>query len=189
MALTVPQNKARGGGPPPPPRKANPSTPPPKSAATAEATAQRINNRREGLIGVSQIGAFLCTVRGKFADVATIDMYAPATCHELALVAEENAVLGKGLDMLAAAGPYTQLLTTGLPFLLQLAANSGKLDWRVGQQLGVMDPAILAEKARTAIELMALEAQAAAAQAQQEAAQQRAAMEKMTRESTDGNTQ
>lgn len=145
--LRAPSQKA----PAPPARKAIPAAP----AAAASDNAARLKARTDGLIGLVQIGAFLATVRGQFADVGAISQYGQQLAEETAAVGEEVEWLGNTLDMLAAAGPYTKLLTIAMPFGLQLMANRGKLDWRVAHNLGVVDPVILAERARQEIRAMA----------------------------------
>jgi hypothetical protein len=170
MALNVP----KGRPPQPPQRKPQPATSVAKvvTAPTAiDATMARIDSRREGLVGLAQIGAFFATIQGRFADVGTINMYGEDTCREVALIGEESALIGKGLDMLAAAGPYTKLLTTAVPMVLQFMANRGKIDWKAASQLGVMDPQLVAEKAKADIRAMAEAAAREAQLAQQRAAQ------------------
>lgn len=164
--LRAPQQKAPA---PPPARKQVAAAP------TVDERAGRLKARTEALIGLAQIGAFMATVRGDFADVGAINQYGMEAATEVAEVGEEVEWLGNTLDMLAVAGPYTKLLTVMLPFGLQLAANRGKLDWRLAQNLGVVDPVILAERAKAEIREMAeRQAMLAEQQAMQHAQEQRA---------------
>ena len=55
-------------------------------------------------------------------------MHGPKVARELVLLGKTNEPVGKVLDLLGQAGPYTGIIFVTLPLLAQLAVNHERID-------------------------------------------------------------
>jgi hypothetical protein len=142
--------------------------------------------REQGLLGIFQVSAAICVMRGLYPDAGACTVHGPAISHEAAVLAESNEGIAKGLDYLIQMGPYSALLTAVLPFGLQIAANHGRIDADKASGLGVMDPATLEAKVKADVERQKLEFTRQAEEAKRANAEMVAAHERFTRETGHG---
>jgi hypothetical protein len=69
------------------------------------------------------------------------------------MLAESNDGIASVVDYLTEAGPYMGLLTVMLPFVLQLAANHGRIDAsKLSPEFGVYPPDVLEGRVRSEME-------------------------------------
>jgi len=144
------------------------------TAAATPVRSLRTQAREEALNGLGQVGSLIAVMRGWYADAGAIAQHGPKLSHEVALLGEQHEQIASWLDYLTESGPYMGLMKAGLPFLMQLSANHGKLDHtKLPPETGVIDPALLEKKVRAEMsvasallleEIRALEAKAAEAQ-------------------------
>jgi hypothetical protein len=112
----------------------------PKAASPAGA-AQAAEARKAGIDGLLQLtGAVMVTFPGCRADAAALALHGEALSDALASTAAADERLGRALDRLLTAGPYTALVMAVVPLGAQIAANHGVLP--VGF-MGAEDPAKL----------------------------------------------
>jgi hypothetical protein len=132
-----------------PPRKTTGRAATPKNTPVQITT---LNDRRtEGLIGVSQLAQGLLLMVGQYADAATIGKLFPPLAKEVANIADEHDIVARPVDLLIQVGPYGALIATGLPFVLQIAANHRWIDAsRLGAQ-GVVPPEVLEAQMKTEV--------------------------------------
>jgi hypothetical protein len=88
----------------------------------------RDETRKDNLMGVMSAGSMLALMRGQYADAGAISAHGPKVARELVLLGKSNEGVGKVLDLLAQAGPYTGIVFATLPLLAQLAVNHGRID-------------------------------------------------------------
>lgn len=126
----------------------------------------RDRNREEGLTGIGQAVSMFLLMRGEYADAGAIGIHGPKLVHETVALARSNEPVGRVLDMLSQAGPYTGLIFAALPLVAQLAVNHGRIpaDKAAGIQ-GVVSAEVLENKMKAELATMEL----AALQEQQEA--------------------
>jgi hypothetical protein len=108
----------------------------PAQSSRADLTAAR----EKGLTGIGQIGVVVCVAKGWYADAATVKDHAPNLARETAKLAEEYDEVGNVLDAIIGVGPFTAILAAGLPFVLQLLANHGRIDAEKAGIAGIEDP-------------------------------------------------
>jgi hypothetical protein len=127
----------------------------PKTSA-ARKTPQPLRDptdaREQGLLGIFQVAAAICVMRGLYPDAGACSVHGPAISREAAILAQSNEGIARGLDYLIQMGPYSALLTAILPFGLQIAANHGRIDAGKAAGLGIMDPAALEAKVKADVE-------------------------------------
>lgn len=146
------------------------ATPRKSSAVSSQPAVTQTEARYEGLLGVGQIGQAVCIMRGLFADAGAITLHWPNVSRETAALAAQNEQIGKAIDYLISAGPYSALLLAALPLGLQIAANHGRIDVQQAAGIaGVMDPETLAAKVRGDLDKQKLEVIRQAEQARQDA--------------------
>jgi len=152
------------------------ATPKKSGAASSQPAVTQSQARYEGLLGVGQIGSAICVMRGLFADAGAITLHWPNVSRETVQLAAQNEQIGKAVDYLISAGPYTGLLLAALPLGLQIAANHGRVDVdQVSGISGVMPPAALEAKVKA-------EAQQLKARLMREAQDAQAESDRLTRE-------
>jgi len=122
----------------------------------------KVEERTEGLAGLSQIASAILLMTKQYADAGAVNHFAPAICRETAKLAEDNEKLGAGIDYLTAIGPYTALFAAVLPFGLQIAANHKRLNPELLAGSGVIHPDVL--EAQVKADIMRQRAQAMEAQ-------------------------
>lgn len=144
----------------------------PKSRVKAVAKITPPVDKEKELQGYGQIAASICVMRGWYADAGAISVHAPPLLHEIAVLADTNESVGKLVDYLCAAGPYTALFAAALPLAMQLAANHGRIDATRTNVAGIVPPDVLDARVRHQI----AEAQE---MARKEADEARADMERM----------
>ena len=109
-----------------PTRKTAPKT----SAAPKQASGltPRDETRKDNLMGVMSAVSMFALMRGQYADAGAVSQHGPKVAKELVLLGKSNEPIGKALDLLAQAGPYTGLVFACLPLLAQLAVNHGRIE-------------------------------------------------------------
>ena len=138
--------------------------------------------RVEGLMGIAQIAQALCVGSGLMADAATIGMHAPGLVPEIANLADTYEIVAKPIDFLVKVGPFTALIATGLPFILQIAANHKMVNAAALASQGVVDPRTLEAQMRAQV----AQVQAAALRAQREAMMEAQKAERELQEMLEG---
>lgn len=124
---------------------------PPRAAAAAkrESTTKaatvkgKTAAREEAANGIFQLAGFGCIITRQYADAGAINLHGAPVAHELALLAEKNTSIGKGLDYLMEAGPYAGLITALMPLVLQLMANHKVIRADMVSAAGVVPPEAL----------------------------------------------
>ena len=114
-----------------------------ESAAKATAVKGKTAAREEAANGIFQLAGFGCIITRQYADAGAINLHGAPVAHELALLAEKNASIGKGLDYLMEAGPYAGLITALMPLVLQLMANHKVIRADMVSAAGVVPPEAL----------------------------------------------
>lgn len=126
------------------PIDSTPTPPAPKAKRTPAARpapAMGVREAREaGLKGFAQIGTMICVSRGLWADAATIKDHGPGLARETAALGDQYEEVGKAIDFLVSAGPFTAIIGVALPFVLQIAANHGRIDVEKAGIGGIEDP-------------------------------------------------
>jgi hypothetical protein len=165
-----------------PPRKTGTRATPARAQA-AQVQITSVNDRRtDGLLGLAQLGQGLLVAVGLYADAAAVGKFFPPMAKELANVADDHDVLAKPIDFLIEIGPYGALIATGLPLIMQLAANHRLLDAsRLGGQ-GVVPPELLEAQMKTQMARMQADVMRAQQAAMQEAKQLEREYEQMMAE-------
>jgi hypothetical protein len=114
---------------------AQPSTPARKTSKSAPKASHETGSltsrdqvREANLLGVMQAGSMVALIRGWYADAGAVSLHGPKVAKELVLLGKTNDGVGKALDLLSQAGPYTGLIFASLPLLAQLAVNHNRLD-------------------------------------------------------------
>jgi hypothetical protein len=119
----------------------------------------------------------LALMRGQFADAGAISQHGPKVAKELVLLGKQQEGVGKVLDLLAQAGPYTGIIFATLPLLAQLAVNHNRIDAaKVSGIPGVEPKAVLEKRVRTELEQEELRLLQEAKTAEDEVAKSRAAL-------------
>jgi hypothetical protein len=142
-----------------PPRKSTPGRSNARQAAAVQPATQSLNEaRRQGLMGLAQLGQGVALLFGQYADAAAIGQFFPPVAAELANVADGNDTFAKPIDILIEVGPYGGLIAAVLPFGLQIAANHGwvKAETLAGQ--GVVPPQVLESQMKARMAQMQAEA-------------------------------
>jgi hypothetical protein len=144
----------------------------PRSSVTAQSTgavvseSPRDKDRREGVEGVFSAASMLTLMRGMYADAGALSIHGPKIAREAMLLGRNNEQIGKALDILGQAGPYTGIVFATLPLIAQLAVNHGRIDASKASGIqGVMSPGALEAKVKAELaelELQALKEQQAA---------------------------
>lgn len=100
--------------------------------------------RKENVTGVFAAVSMVAIMRGNYADAGAVSMHGPKVARELVLLGKTNEPVGKVLDLLGQAGPYTGIIFVTLPLLAQLAVNHERIDGsKVSGIPGVMSKAAL----------------------------------------------
>lgn len=181
----MPIDMSQARAPKAPPRKSTSAKSNARSVAAAEVAQvpSSVNAaRRDGLLGLAQLGQGLCMVFGQYADAATIGTYFPPIAAELANVADGNDSIAKPIDFLIEVGPYGGLVAAVLPFALQVAANHGlvKAENLAGQ--GVVPPQVLESQMKAQVARMQADAMRQQREAVLEAQRVEAELNEMMRD-------
>lgn len=148
-----------------------PSAPPksrtPKTSGTSaphvSRETPRDHVRSEALTGIGQALSMALLMRGNFADAGAIGIHGPNVVKETVAMARSSEPLGRALDMLSQATPYTGLIFAALPLAAQLAVNHGRIPpERAAGISGVVSPQILENKMKAELaemEILALREQ------------------------------
>lgn len=182
----MPLTKATGA-PAAPPRRGAPRA----SQASIQAVSRetpRDEARKEGLTGIGQAASAFLLMRGQYADAGAIGVHGPRLIRETVALARQNEPLGRALDMLSQAGPYTGIAMAALPLIAQIAVNHGRIE--AGKAMGiqgVMSPAALEAQAKA--ELAEIESDALRMQheAEKQLADLKTERENIMAESRNGN--
>jgi hypothetical protein len=129
--------------PKPPPRRT-----PRETAPQVPARQTRAQKRYEGLQGISQFAGVFCLSRGWYADAGAIGIHGPGLCREAVNIAEMHEPVGKVLDYLAEAGPYTGFVLALVKLGAQIAANHNMVNPEKMTGLDVMPPELLEARAK-----------------------------------------
>jgi hypothetical protein len=141
-----------------PPRAKTPKT---SGATTAHVSREtpRDKIREESLAGIGQAISMALLMRGNFADAGAIGIHGPKVVRETVAMARNSEPVGRALDMLSQATPYTGLIFAGLPLLAQLAVNHGRIPpERAAGIQGVVSPQILENKMKAELAEMEMQA-------------------------------
>jgi hypothetical protein len=111
-----------------PQRKTSKTSHPGGSSAPHASLTPRDETRKDNLMGVMSAASMLALMRGNYADAGAVSAHGPKVAKELVLLGKTNEPVGKVLDMLAQAGPYTGIIFATLPLLAQLAVNHGRIE-------------------------------------------------------------
>jgi len=165
MPITqTPKSPSKSGTPRQPSAARNQQT-----AAAVTSESPRDKDRREGVEGVFSAAAMLALMRGMYADAGALGLHGPKIAREAMLLAKSNEPVGKVLDILGQAGPYTGIIFVTLPLVAQIAVNHDRISVdKVAGIKGIMSPAALEAKAKAELaelELEAIREQRAAEQA------------------------
>ncbi len=105
------------------------STPKTSSAPAQHASlTPRDQSRQENVMGVLSAVSMMAIMRGQYADAGAVSIHGPKVAKELVLLGKSSEPVGKALDLLAQAGPYTGIIFATLPLLAQLAVNHGRIE-------------------------------------------------------------
>lgn len=132
---------------------ARPSVPASRTRKTSIAAASPRTTRREARENaVNELGgafSLIAVMKGWYADAGAVATHGPRFAKELALVADSNEQVGTWLDYLTQGGPWVGVVKAGLPLLLQLSANHGRIDaTKLPPDSGIVEPKILEERVR-----------------------------------------
>ena len=136
------------------PASKTPSAPARRKPTIAQ-TVHRSRNelRREALTGIGQLGSLVAVIRGQYADAGAIAEHGPKLSAEIANLGDGNETIASWLDYLCQSGPYMGLLSAGLPFLLQLGVNHGKIDYtKLPPDSGIKDTVVLEKRVKAEME-------------------------------------
>lgn len=114
-----------------------------KSTKPVEPVKSKLEERTEGLMGMAQIGHAICIMTKQYADAGAVEHFAKPLCTEIAKLADGNDTIARGIDTFTAVGPYTALLTVGIQFTLQIAANHKRVDANMLAGAGIIPPDVL----------------------------------------------
>ena len=131
-----------------------PAVPPaPKARKPVAVTASpRLSRRDLREAAVNEVGgafSLIAVMKGWYADAGAVATHGPKFSHELALVADSNEQIASVLDYLTQTGPWVGVIKAGLPLILQLSANHGRIDaTKLPPDSGIVEPKILEERVR-----------------------------------------
>lgn len=128
--------------------------------------------REEAVAGLGQLAQAPLIALKQYADAGALGLYWPKISGEIASLADSQEQIARLIDPLIRIGPYTGLITSILPMILQIGVNHGRVP---AGAMGTVPAASLTarvEASLTAIELEALRAQAEAEQAAQQMREQ-----------------
>jgi hypothetical protein len=97
-------------------------------------------------------------MKGWYADAGALSVHGPKFVHELAALAEGNESVAKVVDYFVAAGPYTAIMATALPLIIQLGVNHGKISADAAGTGGILPPDVLEARVKSDIARMQAEA-------------------------------
>lgn len=151
---------------------------PPRSARsqmTSEANERRALRgktaaREEAANGIFQLAGFGCIILRQYADAGAINMHGANISREVAILADQNEGIARGLDYIMEAGPYAGLIVATMPLVLQLAANHGLIKAELVAGGGVVPPAALESQVKADMARQASEALKAQQEAETELA-------------------
>lgn len=123
-----------------------------------EPVKPKVEERKEGLMGMAQIGHAICLMTKQYADAGAVEHFADPLCTEVAKLADSNEKIARGIDAFTAVGPYTALLTVGIQFTLQIAANHKRVDPNMLAGAGIIHPDVLEAEQKANILRMRTEA-------------------------------
>jgi hypothetical protein len=143
------------------PKSPGKSSTPRSSQASAPVVSEspRDKDRREGVEGVFSVASMVALMRGMYADAGAFSLHGGKIARETMLLGKSNEQIGKVLDILGQAGPYTGIIFATIPLVAQLAVNHGRIDADKAAGIqGVMSPAALEAKVKAELAEMELEA-------------------------------
>jgi hypothetical protein len=134
---------------------------PAKRGTPRQSSATRVpvsvsNARLDGVNGIFQLAAAGCVMKGWYPDAAAFAKHGPNVARELVSLGEQQESVGKVIDYLCAAGPYTAIITAILPLALQIAANHNAVSATSVSGFGIVSPKILEESFKAEAELAEL---------------------------------
>ena len=143
-------------------RPAQPKAPPARrtqnKSPAPQPQASRLQAREDALNGIGRITTLLLCLRGAYADAGAVAHHAPPFFRETATLAETDDKIASVIDYLTEAGPYMGLVATGLPLVMQILANHGRIDAsRLPPESGVIAPDALAARVKSDMEKQRLE--------------------------------
>lgn len=157
----------------PPPLRAERATRP---TASAKRASGKLAAREEAANGIGQLVAFGFMISGQLADAGAVGEHWPNISHELAVTAENDAKLAKGLDKLLEVGPYGSLIIAVLPLAGQILANHGVVKPEAMAGIGVVHPESLEADVKASMAMQAADAVHRQRQAEEALRQAQASM-------------
>lgn len=153
-------------------KSAKPSDIPPKRNTNVKTDAEiKREERIDGVNGIFQLAGFGCIMTGQFADAGAIEMHGNNISNEIVTLAESNAGIAKGVDMLLQVGPYAGLVTAAMPLVLQFLVNHNVLPAEKMAGFNVVRPEVLESQVKTILTKQAMEAMKAQREAENELAE------------------
>lgn len=127
--------------------------------------APQLSEREEAVEGVFQLAQFGAITMGWFADAGAIGYHGPGIQREVMRIGAKYPKIGKKLDLLIDAGPWSALIAVALPLALQGLVNHGIFKAEQFANAGVVSPETLEYQMKATImrqQMDALKAQKAA---------------------------
>lgn len=155
-----------------PPASKNPR----QSSAPKTQTTKRAE-QREALEGIVQLASFGLIAAKQYADAGAVSLHGPKLAHEVANLAETNERVAAAIAFLTQTGPYAALIAAGLPLVMQLGANHGKIEPGI---MGTVSGGVLEAQVKTELAKQEQEAVRLATEAQQELDREKAEWRKIT---------
>ena len=100
--------------------------PPRKAASKVTPRLTKKDERLRGLTGSLQVFSFAAVATKNYADAGALATHGPAFANELVNAAESSSAIASVVDFLTMTGPYTALIATGLPLVMQSPSLRGR---------------------------------------------------------------
>jgi hypothetical protein len=139
--------------------------------------------RNEALSGILQVGQLCCLAFGDFSDAGAIGVHGPPMVDETVKLCDENKGVAEKVDILIKVGPYAGIVTTAIPFVVQILCNHGLLKAEQWANAGVVSAESLEYQMKTTIMRQQMEAM----QRQKEAEEDLARMQEEMLRSSNGD--
>lgn len=139
--------------------------------------APPISEREEAVEGVFQLAQFGAITMGWFADAGAIGYHGPGIQREVMRIGAKYPKIGKKLDLLIDAGPWSALIAVALPLALQGLVNHGIFKAEQFANAGVVSPETLEYQMKATIMRQQMEALKAQREAEEELARMQEEMD------------
>jgi hypothetical protein len=150
-----------------PPVKATANKSTAKQTAANKAESDIITARKEAVASLGQFAQIPLMITKQYADVGAVQLHWPKVSEEIAKLASTNDQVAKIVDPLMQVGPYAGLIAAVMPFVMQLAANHGRV---TPGAAGTVSPVTLSSQVEASIAENELQALTIQRDAEQKAA-------------------